>query len=190
MARNGGIPKEQLDLPKRPFAIMGGLDAIAGIMQIFSSTYLPGPLIILLSQAAIPVSMVISYFLLKARYSIWQYVGALIVAGGIVVVLAPTISGSGSVLWAVAMILSTVPMALSSVYKEMALGETELDPIYLNGWIAVFQLLFSLVLCVPSSLASTPPVPIPDLPQNLLDGLYCYVGKKENIHSSTVSIFH
>ena len=55
-------------------------------------------------------------------------------------------------------------------------GEKELDPIYLNGWIAVFQFLFSLVLCVPASLTSSPPVSIPELPQNLLDGLKCYVG--------------
>lgn len=48
MARNGGIPKAQLDLPYKPFAVMGGLDAIAGIMQVFAATYLPGPLIILL----------------------------------------------------------------------------------------------------------------------------------------------
>jgi len=55
MARNGGIPKEQLELPKKPFVVMGGLDAIAGIMQVFSATYLPGPLLILLSQSAIPI---------------------------------------------------------------------------------------------------------------------------------------
>jgi hypothetical protein len=47
---------------------------------------------------------------------------------------------------------------------------------YLNGMIAVFQLLFSLILCVPSSLASDPPVPIEDLPQNLFNGLKCFVG--------------
>ena len=53
--RNGGIPKEQIDMPKRPFFIMGALDAVAGIMQVFAVTYLSGPLIILLSQASIPV---------------------------------------------------------------------------------------------------------------------------------------
>ena len=72
--------------------------------------------------------------------------------------------------------LSTVPMALSSVYKEIALGEREVDPMYLNGWVAVFQLAISLVLCVPCSLATDPPVPIPDLPENMWDGLRCYFG--------------
>jgi hypothetical protein len=72
--------------------------------------------------------------------------------------------------------LSTVPMTLSSVYKEIALGETELDAVYLNGWVAVFQFAFSLILAVPSSLASDPPVPIAELPQNIFNGLKCYVG--------------
>jgi hypothetical protein len=47
---------------------------------------------------------------------------------------------------------------------------------YLNGWIAVFQLLFSLPLMLPAALVSDPPVSIPDLPGNLLDGLKCFVG--------------
>lgn len=80
-----------------------------------------------------------------------------------------------SPLWSIMMILSTIPMALSSVYKEIALGETELDPIFLNGWVAVFQFLFSLIIAVPASL--TTGVPIPDLPANMYDGLKCYVGK-------------
>jgi hypothetical protein len=159
MARNGGIPKEQLNLPYKPFAVMGGLDAIAGIMQVFAATYLPGPLIILLvslsifvcscppapqQQSAIPISMVISKYMINAQYNTYQYVGAAIVAVGIVVVLAPTISGGGSIVWAMVMMVSCVPMTLSSVYKvstprclllsptplqEISLGETELDAV-------------------------------------------------------------
>lgn len=181
-ARTGLIPKEQTEMPKRPFAIMGGLDAVAGIMQIFSATYLPGALIILLSQAAIPVSMIISRYLLKSQYTVWQYLGAFTVAGGLICVLAPSMTGGSASdgtnipLWATVMILSAFPTALSSVYKEIALGETEIDPMYLNGWVAVFQFGISLALCVPSSLASSPPVPIPDLPSNIWGGLKCFVG--------------
>lgn len=176
MARAGKIPKDQLEMSRKPFAIMGTLDAMAGIMQTFAVTYLDGSLVILLSQAAIPVSMVITKYLLKVKYNAFQYIGALVVAGGILCVLVPTLTAGGSPLWACIMILSTIPMALSSVYKEIALGETELDPIYLNGWIAVFQLMFSLILCVPSSYASEPPVPADELPANLYAGLKCYFG--------------
>lgn len=176
MARMGKIPEEQLKLPYKPFAVMGALDAVAGIMQVFAVTYLPGPLVILLQQSAIPISMVISKYLINAKYNLYQYLGAVVVAVGIVVVLAPTISGGGSIIWALVMMVSCVPMTLSSVYKEISLGETELDPMYLNGMIAVFQLGFSLLLCVPSSLASDPPVPVDELPQNLYNGLKCFVG--------------
>lgn len=177
MAKYGYIPEEQFQVPKKTFAVMGALDACAGILQIFGATYVPGPLIILLLQAAIPVSMVISKYLVNAQYNIYQYIGALIVAGGIMIVLAPSLTGDGSILWAIMLIVSTIPMALSSVYKEIALGETELDAIYLNGWVAVFQFGFSIILAIPSAYASDPPVPISELPQNLFDGLKCYVGK-------------
>jgi drug/metabolite transporter (DMT)-like permease len=176
MSRNGTIPKEQTEMSKRPFAVMGGLDSLAGLMQIFAATYLPGPLIILLLQAAIPVNMILCKLILKAEYNKYQYVGSLIVAAGIATVLVPSMTGGGDVLWSIVLILSTVPMTLSSVYKEIALGETELDPMFLNGWIAVFQLLFSILLCVPGALVSDPPVAVPDLPQNLWNGLKCFMG--------------
>ena len=191
-AASGRIDAQQLRLPKRPFAVMGLLDAIAGILQVFAATYLPGGLIGLLMQAATPVSMVLSRVLLKTQYDRTHYVGALIVGAGIVTVLWPLLlrgdddgsSGSGEgdddarmLLWSVVLIVSCVPMCLSAVYKEIALGETELDPVYLNGWIAIFQFLASLPLAVPAALATAPPVAPSELPENLLDGGYCWVGR-------------
>jgi hypothetical protein len=73
--------------------------------------------------------MVISKYLINAQYNKFQYFGAVVVACGIVVVLAPTVTGGGSIIWAVVMMVSCVPMTLSSVYKEISLGETELDPV-------------------------------------------------------------
>ncbi len=174
--KSGRIPKEQAEMGKKPFFVMGFLDAVAGIMQVFAATYLPGPLLILLGQAAIPMSMVISKYLLKREYTRFQYIGAFIVALGIATVLIPSMSGGGSAGWAIVMIFSTVPMALSSVYKEIALGETELDPIFLNGWIAVFQFMFSCLICIPAAYTSEPPISISELPKNLYDGLLCFGG--------------
>ncbi len=59
-------------------------------MQTFAVNYIPsGSLIILLTQAAIPISMGISRALLKVKYGIHHYIGALIVVAGLVVVLIP-----------------------------------------------------------------------------------------------------
>lgn len=85
--------------------------------------------------------MFISKRLAGARYSVTQYTGATVVALGIVIAIGPSLAvtsggsggGADKLIWSMVLVLSCVPMALSSVYKEMALGESELDPIFLNG---------------------------------------------------------
>jgi len=178
------ITKEQRAIPWYKFGVMGALDGIAGVMQTFAVNYIPsGSLIILLTQAAIPISMVISRALLKVKYGIHNYVGALIVVAGLVVVLIPQFltkqdeNGQSNMvtgLWCACLILSCVPMTLSSVYKEKALGETEIDVVYMNGWVAVYQCIISLALAVPSAYASN--ITPGQLPQNMVDGAKCYVG--------------
>jgi drug/metabolite transporter (DMT)-like permease len=220
------ITPQQRAMPMKVFAVMGLLDSAAGIMVVFASTYLDGTLLILLSQSAIPISMGISKAMLSEKYKPLQYLGALVVSGGIAVVLAPrlgrttpssnagdssaagellvvegddtvwlhatspraedtTVDGSKTLLWSIVMILSCVPMTLSSVYKEMVLGKTDLDPIYLNGWIAFWQFLFSIPIAIPAAMVSDPPVEPHMLLRNLFDGLVCYTG-----HNSITTSYH
>ena len=119
---------------------MGFLDSIAGIMQIFAATYLPGSLLVLLVQSAIPISMFLSRVILKEKYHGTQYAAAIIVCCGILLVLSPSLTssdggdGAATALWGGVLIASCVPMCLSSIYKEIALGDTDLDPVYLNAW--------------------------------------------------------
>ena len=74
--------------------------------------------------------------LLGARYTKMQYMGALVVVAGLIAVLAPSFQGGASsqqgpyhsqLVWAAVLVVSCIPMCLSSVYKEKALGETEID---------------------------------------------------------------
>lgn len=187
MLRYGkAITPSQLEIPKGKFAVMGILDSIAGIMQVFGATYLGGSLLILLGQAAIPISMVISKLLLKVEYSNCQYMGSFVVVLGILLVLGPSLHDSSALLseqdtahilpWSLVVIASCIPMCLSSVYKEKALGETTLDPIYLNGWIAIFQFFVAIPLSLPAAAVGDPPVLPYDLPENLWDGFKCYLG--------------
>lgn len=74
------------------------------------------------------------------------------------------------------MMLSCVPMVLSSVYKESALRGEDIDVVYLNGWVAVFQFAIGLPLLWPSALASN--LPLADLAPNLVDGFWCFMGKR------------
>ena len=92
------------------------------------------------SQVAIPISMLVTWLLVRGTsHSRSQYLGALVVIGGIIVVLWPSFAhglgdgGSATMIWAGVMVVSCVPMCLSSVYKEQQLGEIEMDVIYFNG---------------------------------------------------------
>lgn len=63
-----------------------------------------------------------------------------------------------------AQVLSCIPMCLSSVYKEKALGDDDMDVIYLNGWVAVFGFMSSLVFAAPSAYAMGLPVSVSNIP--------------------------
>jgi uncharacterized membrane protein len=89
---NNAITAEHWLLSKRPFAIMGGLDCLSAVMQTFASIYLPGPLLVLLPQAAIPLSMLLTKHMLGERYRKAQYVGATVVFVGLLVVLEPVVT--------------------------------------------------------------------------------------------------
>ena len=91
------ITPEQEAIPKYKFAIMGSLDSLAGIMATFSMNYITNAsIIVLIQQSAIPISMLISKVALNAQYILSQYIGAMIVMSGIVVVLIPTFFGQST----------------------------------------------------------------------------------------------
>lgn len=67
------ITPAQRAIPKFKFAVMGLLDSVAGIMGVFAVNYITNAaMIVLLQQAAIPISMSISRFFLGARYTVSQ----------------------------------------------------------------------------------------------------------------------
>jgi hypothetical protein len=76
--------------------------------------------------------------------------------------------------WIIVLIASCIPMTLSSVYKEKALGEVEIDVVYMNGWIAIYQFLVSMALAIPSAYASN--LTTAQLPENMWNGAKCYIG--------------
>lgn len=67
------ITPAQRAIPKFKFAVMGLLDSVAGIMGVFAVNYINNAaMIVLLQQAAIPISMSISKMFLGATYTVSQ----------------------------------------------------------------------------------------------------------------------
>jgi uncharacterized membrane protein len=188
MAMSGRFSEQELKIPQSVFLTIGALDALTGMMQLFATTYIKsGSLLILLQQSSIPLSMLISRVVLAASYTRAQYVGAAIVIVGILVILMPSFVGhddatSGGcetlqcspVVWSGVLVLSCVPMCLSTVYKERALAAVDCDPVYLNGWVALWQFLISVPLSFPAAPFSG--VAMRDVPQNIADGWLCLIG--------------
>lgn len=176
------ITPDQRAIPQYKWIVMGTLDATAGVMQTFAVNKIAGSLVILLVQSAIPISMVISKFMLKAKYRVNHYIGSGIVVAGLVIVLVPKLIGGNDgglgwaqlLAWSLVLIFSCVPMTLSSVYKEKALGDQEIDVVYLNGYVAIYQFLASIPLMIPGAYAMG--VVPSEIPKNLWWGLKCYVG--------------
>jgi hypothetical protein len=170
---------EQRPVPFWHWCVLGFLDSVAGVMQSIAISKIPdGSLVVLLLQFAIPSSMVITRIFLKTKYTRAQIVGALIVCGGIAIVLGPSIGGggveSGVGPWAAMLLGSTVPMCLSSVAKEKLLGDNDVDPIHANMMIAIAQFIFSFPLLPPGALAVG--LDVSQIGENLKGGLRCYVG--------------
>lgn len=76
----------------KPFFVMGALDALCAAMQILATMYLPGTLLLLIPQFAIPLSMAAGSLILRERYTVRQYVGATVVFSAILVVLYPILT--------------------------------------------------------------------------------------------------
>ena len=203
------ITEEQCNIPKYKFGIMGSLDSIAAVMNMFATTFITNAgIIVLISQSAIPISMVISKVFLEAEYSGSQYVGAAVVLVGIGIVLMPTFSdptpaddeyastassgqsSSGAqLMWICILAASCIPMCLSSVYKEFALGEQDIDVVYLNGWVAVFQAIIAVPLMIPS--AELINLPLSEIVPNLYDGMMCNFGVNTVIEATeTLQVDH
>ena len=279
--------------------IIGMLDAITATFQTFAAVYLPGPLLVLIPQAAIPVSMLYTLCFADTKISGTRKrdhssilsvptMGGILVLVGIIIVLVPVWSSqrapdyyceatdpyndcsvckiattkiecaakstskanhlnltgmehestqwlfntsstddlqpnsvsapcqwvpfeestkekeSLEVIWSILLFLSTIPMAISASYKQRAIhslssGDTIPPPettdstssfvtptpqawvpsspvLYISGWIAVFQLLSSLILAIPAGMISSPTIHPWKVPENVLNGLLCYAG--------------
>jgi drug/metabolite transporter (DMT)-like permease len=129
------ITPEMTAFPKRKFLFMGLFDALSGICMLFGGIHTSGSFQALLLNAVIPFTMAMSIIFLKTKYLKTQYAGALVIMAGVAVVIVPTIVNGGSsdnsVVFNLIFLLSTLPQAFSSIYKELAFGDIDLDVNYL-----------------------------------------------------------
>lgn len=107
---------------------MGFLDNCGTFLTAMGAVYTPGMYQPLLNQTLIPLTMLFTFLLLKARFHKYQIFGALLIVGGAITTVSPSLvapNPSAQFKWYACLLYwsSNVPMACSLVYKELAFND-------------------------------------------------------------------
>lgn len=120
------------------FVLSGFCDFAGNVVAMIAQPFIPGPLFALMNQATLPAAAILSYILLRRRYSVYQLLAILTVwFGGVLALLpdlitlatnefSPTENKSDNqqsrivIRYSFLVVLGTIPTALSSSIKEKA----------------------------------------------------------------------
>jgi len=140
-----------LSFAKRSFFMMAIFDTVMVVLQTVASPQVTGMTLGLLGQASIPLSMATAWLYLGERFGSGQLLGAaMIVAGAVVQTMAKDSSSPAlqqdSLPHVGLFLASLVPSCFGRIYQEEALGNANVEPFYLQGWVALFQTALTIVL--------------------------------------------
>eukprot|EP00915_Cephaloidophora_sp_WS-2016_P002594 GHVH01003480.1.p1 GENE.GHVH01003480.1~~GHVH01003480.1.p1 ORF type:complete len:652 (+),score=64.60 GHVH01003480.1:399-2354(+) len=180
-----------LQFPLYKFTAMGVLDGAASVLMMIGGTYTTGSSQVILSQTVIPVTLVTCYLGLNRRYHRYQYVGALIIMGGVAVTKlkanpddsSASLNTSDKLAYNLVFMASTLPAAFSALYKELAFNDVEMNVNYMQFWVALWQFIVGFLLTPMQSLPLLGPqrVPLSEMPRSMKDGLLCLVAGRNSI---------
>ena len=195
------ISADMRKFPQSKVIGMAALDTLQLFMMTLSAAAVTPAGTVLLLQASIPITMLLSH-VSASQPDIspqWNHVaGARLIAASAAVgsmpsfaalVLAPGATAAVSAWSTLFYVLSCLPASVSTLYKERALREhaQPMDPNYLNLCLAVYQLLLSLV-ALPLAYRLQFPGPSPvALGVNIRDGCACFLFNRSPIAEELAS---
>ncbi|CEM02178.1 unnamed protein product [Vitrella brassicaformis CCMP3155] len=181
----GGITPEMKSFPRRRFAVMGAFDSLAGICMVLGGVNTSGTTQVILQQATIPVTLLATVLALSIRYHWMQYMGSTVIIAGVLISKLPSFMAApdpgapkDQFFFNLLFFLASVPTALSSVYKEVAFRDVDLDVNLLQYWVAAFQLLIGFLLVPINTLPMLGEQRIEwvQIPAAFANGAKCLVG--------------
>ena len=137
MIFTSNITKETTDFPKSKFLMMGLFDSFAGVLMLFGGVHTAGSTQALLGNSIIPITMLLSVIFLKTPFKFNHYFGAFVIMCGVLAVIAPQLlssanTGGDEPLFNFIFVLSVVPSAFSSIYKQLIFGDVDIGMSYSN----------------------------------------------------------
>lgn len=139
----------------RYFIAMGFLDGLAQILSWLAIPHLGGDVLVLTPQSSLFFIAFISMVVLGTRYTYWQCWSVIVVTGGVIISLAPDLTGKskGELLYIFIMFFSPITWALSFVLKEKVFEDyaaaypgQKLDVFIVNSHSSLFQLVLQPII--------------------------------------------
>jgi drug/metabolite transporter (DMT)-like permease len=165
--------------PQSKFAIMGGLDCLAGFLTAIAAYGTPGTWQVLLNQGIVPLTMLAAVIFLGKRSSTVQWLGSATIMAGSVVVLAPSFLRGDSDLSLVSSILffsSNIPFAASWTYKEVNFkGPDRVHVVFLTQCVSCYQFLLGLLLLPLQQLPFFGSMTLSETASSFIQGWYCFI---------------
>ena len=179
------ISDEQKAYPQSKFALMGLMDAVAGLCSSLGGAFTSGQTQVILNQANIPVTMLLSRSFLSSNYTLTQYIGAALIVGGSLLAAVPSTggseasgssSGSSSNMWygPLILLLSCLPNSFSNVYKEKNFKQDGLDVYFLTTLVSLWQVVLGFLFCPILSLPGLGGLSLSAIPNNFSQGWSCF----------------
>jgi hypothetical protein len=178
------ITDEMKAFPVWKFFLFGVFDGLAGFLFSIGAPNTPATLQNIINQTIIPMTMVASFLILRARYGFGKIGGATIILAGAVVALIPLFTNSNKssndppAIWysIIIYVANNIPQALSNVTKELAFGQVVLDVYYMGSWVAWFQLGVSLSLLPVTMIPGFGGISASEIPDQIQNGYFCLLG--------------
>eukprot|EP00741_Cyanophora_paradoxa_P010705 tig00020538_g10347.t1 len=185
MYSSGDITPEMRKYPMQRFAGMGLFDALSSFLGVIGGVYTAGQLQTLLDQGVIPWTMIASLVFLSARYNRLQFMGAFLICCGVGLATVPAFKGghlgaNNRVSSIIVYATSSVPNALSNVYKEFAFKDQNMDIYYLTFWVSTWQFFLGFLFAPLQSspyLMGQDAMPMSEIATNLQEGFLCFLGQ-------------
>ena len=196
MYATGRLPPESRAFPKVKALYVGLLFSLHNVLNNLGGrgNVVPGIVMLVVSKSLVPVSMFLSYLILRKRYTRWHAGGIALLTAGVAVSIVPAFhdggdDGSGDSRGGASpasvsaeatriglLLLAVLPLALAMIYLEVQLKRRhpKLSVTWLWSWICVWEFGTGLLLLPLNAYIQG--VPLKEAPLNIRDGLACMGG--------------
>jgi len=139
--------KNVRSIPKKSIFAISAYDTIGSLISAFTVSEISIMLNMVVSKILLPMTMIVSYFVLNKRYSWSHYLGALVTMCGIFIMAIPKIINSSDSTNMIALtffIISFIPWTFAGITKESYLKTVKINKSVMNFMIYLFQLCIAI----------------------------------------------